>query len=340
MPSLMEAEAKSAPEAVARQLAADAPRWAELGAVLRAAPPPAVLTIARGSSDHAAAYLAYLAMARLGRPVVSLPMSLVTLYNAPLAVARMLAVAISQSGQSPDVVETLRGLGGAGATTVALVNDTGSPLAAAASWCFGLAAGPERSVAATKSYIASLLAAARLVGHWQDDPALLCHLRELPDHLARAARADWSAALPLLAPSQRVLLVSRGLGLPIAQEAALKLKETCGLHAEAFSSAELRHGPMALVAAGVPVLVLAMRGPTLPGLVALAADLRAQSGSVLLAAPDGVPGRDLPMPGTSAPDLDPIAAVQAFYGLAAALAEARGLDPDQPPNLSKVTRTL
>lgn len=339
MPSLMLAEALEAPTAVGRQLATDGARWAALGAVLRATPPPAVFTVARGSSDHAATYLAYLLMARLGRPVASLPMSLVTLSHAPLHARGLLAVGLSQSGQSPDVVETLAALRKAGAITLALVNDTRSPLAQAAEWCFGLAAGPERAVAATKSYIASLAAGARLVAAWQDDAALLAELRSLPADLARAAQADWRAAVPLLTPASDVLVVSRGLGLAIAAEAALKLKETCNLHAEAFSGAELRHGPIALAAPGRPLLILALRGPALAGLVALAAELRGSGAPVLLAAPKEIAARDLTMPETASPDLDPLAAVQAFYGLVAALAEARGLDPDAPPHLSKVTRT-
>jgi glutamine---fructose-6-phosphate transaminase (isomerizing) len=340
MSSLMLAEARAAPEAVARFLAADAGAWLALGARLRAADPPAAITVARGSSDHAASYLAYLLTARLGRPVASLSPSLVTLRHAPLRAPGLLAVALSQSGQSPDIVASLSALGRAGAITTALVNDTAAPLAAAAEWCLGLHAGPERAVAATKSFLASLAAAARLVGAWQGDSLFLASLAALPAELARAAKADWTTAIPPLAAAGRAIVVGRGLGLAIAQEAALKLKETCGLHAEAFSGAELRHGPMALIGPGETVLVLAMRGPALPGLVALAAELRASGATVLLAAPDEVAGRDLPLTTTGDADLDPLAAAQSFYPFAAALAEARGMNPDAPPHLSKVTRTL
>jgi glutamine---fructose-6-phosphate transaminase (isomerizing) len=340
MPSLMLAEALASPDAVARFLAADAPAWTAIGARLRAADPPAAVTVARGSSDHAASYLAYLLTARLGRPVASLSPSLVTLHHAPLRVQGLLAVALSQSGQSPDIIETLRALRGAGAIAAAFVNDTASPLAEVASWCFGLHAGPERAVAATKSYLVSLAAAARLVGNWQGDASFLAGLAALPDHLARAAGVDWSAAIPLLATAGRAIVVSRGLGLAIAAEAALKLKETCGLHAEAFSGAELRHGPMALMGPGETVLVLAMRGPALAGLVSLAAELRARDATVVLAAPEEVGERDVTLTITSDPDLDPLAAVQSFYPFTAALAEARGMNPDAPPHLSKVTRTL
>src|SRR5271170_5427754 len=166
-------EALSAAGVVEEQRSrADEP-LAALASRLRERPPTLALTVARGSSDHAAAYFAYLVMRRLGVPVVSLPMSLVTLHNAPLAVAGQLAVGVSQSGQSPDLVDTMAALGGAGAQTVAFVNHTDSPLAAACEWVIPLCAGPEQSVAATKSYIAALAAVARLVAHWQRDDRLL-----------------------------------------------------------------------------------------------------------------------------------------------------------------------
>lgn len=339
MASLMLTEALSAPDAVARLLAVENTIWADLGARLRASRPPVAVTIARGSSDHAAAYLAYLIMTRLCVPVASLPMSVITLHRTQLATRGMLAVAISQSGQSPDVVESLRALRGAGAITAAMVNDTGSPLARVAEWCLGLLAGSEHAVAATKTCIASYAAAARLVGTWQNDKALLAALTGLPGQLAGAAGADWDAALPALAPATRAIIVSRGLGLSVAQEIALKLKETCGLHAEAFSSAEVRHGPMTLIGPAEPVLLLGMRGPALADLIGLAAELRARGGVVLLAAPGDCPGRDLTVPETGHPDLDPIATLQAVYPLLVRLAEARGMDPDAPPHLQKVTKT-
>ena len=332
-------EALSAGEAVARLLVADKDAYAALGRHLRAAPPTAALTVARGSSDHAAGYMAYLIMARLGRVVASLPMSLVTLYEAPLVSRGMLAIAVSQSGQSPDLLAPMRHFGAGGATTVALVNDADSPLARAAQWCMPLHAGTEHSVAATKSFIASMVAGARLVAHWQDDKTLLAALGSLPEALSVAARCDWSAALPVLASARDLMVVGRGPGFAVALEAALKFKETSALQAEAFSGAEIQHGPMALVEPGYPLLVLAMRGPAMTGLVELAQAMRLRGAQVLLAAPAEVAGRDLTLPTAATPDLDPIVAIQAFYVLVEQLARARGLDPDHPRHLSKVTRT-
>jgi len=332
-------EARAAADCVARQLAADEELYAALGWALRGAPPTVSLTVARGSSDHAAAYAAYLIMARLGRVVASLPMSLLTLYGAPLQAAGTLALAVSQSGQSPDVVEPLRYFRRGGGTTVALVNDAQSPLAQAAEWVLPLHAGAERSVAATKSFIASLVAGARLVAHWENNAPLQAALRQLPDALQRAAQTDWQPALDLLAPAHSAMVVGRGPGFPIALEAALKLKETSALQAEAFSGAEIQHGPMALVEPGYPLLILAPRGPARQGLLMLADAMRQRGARVLLAAAADVPDRDLTLPTAPTPELDPICAVQAFYGLAAQLSVARGLNPDQPRHLSKVTRT-
>ncbi|HEY5800420.1 MAG TPA: SIS domain-containing protein [Burkholderiaceae bacterium] len=332
-------EACSASEFVATQLANDSERYAELGRKLRTTPYNTVLTVARGSSDHAAGYCAYLIMARLGRVVASLPMSLVTLYKSPLITRDTLTIAISQSGQSPDVVEPIRYFRDGGATTVALVNDINSPLATSAEWAMPLHAGPEISVAATKSFITSLVAGARLTAQWQNDSDLLAGLDALPQALHDATKADWSRAIDVLAPAKNIMVVGRGISFPVALEAALKFKETSAIQAEAFSGAEIKHGPMALIDDGYPLLMFATRGPTQAGIIKLAAEMRDRGARVLLAAPDDVAERDLTLPVAPTPDLDPIVAIQAFYVMAAQLAVARGMDPDRPRHLSKVTKT-
>ncbi len=337
--SLMLDEALSAGDCVAAQLTNDAARYQELGRKLRSTNFNSAVTIARGSSDHACGYLAYLIMSRLGRLVTSLPMSLVTLSRAPLRTEGTLALSISQSGQSPDVVEPIRYFRDGGATTVALVNDITSPLAQAAEWALPLHAGREQSVAATKSFITSLVAGARLVAEWQSDSELKDGLAALPDALRGASQVDWSAALDVLAPARNIMVVGRGISFPVALEAALKFKETSALQAEAFSGAEIKHGPMALIEDGYPLLIFATRGPTQAGLVALATEMRGRGARVLLAAPADIPERDLTLPVAATPDLDPIVAIQSFYVMAAHLARARGMDPDRPRHLSKVTKT-
>jgi glucosamine--fructose-6-phosphate aminotransferase (isomerizing) len=335
----MLAEAGEGPAAAARLLQNEHDTLAALGAELRHRPPLSLLTVARGSSDHAAHYMAYLVMARLGRLVTSLPMSLVTLYQSSLVCDGLVALAFSQSGQSPDLVAPLRYFGEQGARTVAFVNDAQSPLAQAARRTVPLHAGPELSVAATKSYIAQLVAGAGLAAAWQQDAAFSAALAELPAALEQAWAQDWSAAVEALQGAERLYVIGRGTGLPVAAEVALKFKEVCGIHAEAYSGAEVQHGPMALVEPGFPMLVLAPRGPAQAGLLQLAQQMRERGAAVLLAAPAGTPGAQLNLAPSAHADLDPISAVQSFYRMVEALARARGLNPDTPRHLNKVTKT-
>jgi glutamine---fructose-6-phosphate transaminase (isomerizing) len=337
--SKMLAESREAPQAVARLLAQDANAYAALAADLRSHDPTALLTVARGSSDHAAQHMAYLMMARLGRLVTSLPMSLITLHAAQLRCQGLVAFAFSQSGQSPDLVAPMRYFKEGGARTVAFVNAADSPLAAASQWQLPLHAGAENSVAATKSFINQLVAGVRLVATWQQSADLQKALADLPQSLQQALACDWSAALPVLKNASRLFVIGRGTGLAVATEVALKFKEVCGIQAEAFSGAEVKHGPMALVEDGYPLLILAPRGPAQTGLIALAQEMRGRGARVLLAAPAGTPGAELPLATTGHVDLDTVAVVQSFYPMVEALARARGLDPDAPRHLAKVTRT-
>jgi glutamine---fructose-6-phosphate transaminase (isomerizing) len=337
--SKMLEEALASSDAVQRQLQRLDPTLEEIAGRLRRQPPQVAMTVARGSSDHAASYFAYLTMQQLGLPVASLPMSVVTLQQAPLKVSGQVAFAFSQSGQSPDLVNSLRLLRKRGALSVAMVNAEDSPLEAACEFSVPLCAGVESSVAATKSFIATLSASARLVAHWKDDTELLEAGTALPEGLRDAALRDWSAAVEALRDCQRLMVIGRGAGFAIAQEAALKFKETSAIQAEAFSSAEVRHGPMALIDEDYPLLVFAPRGVEQAGVLSLAADMRQRGARVLLAAPDDIAERDLTLARAEHPALDPILAIQSFYGMAARLAVARGLDPDQPRHLSKVTRT-
>ncbi|MBC7919379.1 MAG: SIS domain-containing protein [Rhodoferax sp.] len=335
----MLSEAREAPESVAVQLAHDEAQFSAFGAQLRQQPPSSILTIARGSSDHAAHFMAYLIMARMGRLVTSLPMSLITLYQSQMQCNGLVSMAFSQSGQSPDLVAPTRFFREGGARTAAFVNASPSPLADAAEWVFPLHAGTEKSVAATKSFIAQLVAGARTVAAWQDDLVLQSALSGLPGILHRAAHQDWTSGVELLQGADRLFVIGRGTGQAIAMEAALKFKETCGIQAEAFSGAEVKHGPMALIEEGYPLLIFAPRGPAQAGLVALAEEMRGRGAKILLAAPAGTPGANLPVVDTGSIDLDPISVIQSFYPMVEALARSRGLNPDEPRHLNKVTRT-
>jgi glucosamine--fructose-6-phosphate aminotransferase (isomerizing) len=335
----MAQEAAEAPQVVADLLARNADAVRDLAAELRQRPPRAVLTCARGSSDHAATYAKYLIETRLGLITASAAPSVSSVYGSSPDAGDVLCLAISQSGASPDLVATAEAAKGGGARLVALVNAPGSPLAAIADAELPLWAGPELSVAATKSYLAALAAVAQLVAVWTEDAALESALDALPAQMDAAHRMDWSPALLALQDTQSLYVVGRGPGFAAAQEAALKFKETCGLHAEAFSAAEVRHGPMALARDGFPVLAFAQDDQTREGVEALAAELVAVGARVLLAG--GVAEGAGALPAVVAhPLLQPILLAQSFYGMVEQLARARGFDPDRPPGLAKVTRTV
>lgn len=334
----MAREASEAAAAVQRMMAANRQAFHALGERLRQTPPAAVITCGRGSSDHAATYAKYLIETKLGIPTASAALSIASVYGAPAAQGNRLCLAISQSGKSPDLLAAVRQQRDAGALVVALVNAEGSPLGEIADVVIALSAGGERSVAATKSYIASLAAIAALVAAWARDDALETALADLPGELDRAAALDWTAAIPVLAQARGLFVLGRGYGLGIAQEAALKFKETCGLHAECFSAAEVRHGPMAIVDDGFHILAFGGSDPAAASVRDAAEEFRERGARVLLADPASAHA-DLPAIAAH-PAIEPILLVQAFYLMANALALTRGCDPDSPPHLNKVTRTL
>jgi len=307
---------------------------------LRRRPPAFAVTCARGSSDSAATYAKYLIEISLGTVVASVGPSVSSIYGRRPKMGEALFIAISQSGRSPDLLALAEAARADGALTVAVVNDVGSPLAGLAEVVLPLNAGAERSVAATKSYIASLAALLQLAAHWTGDPRLDRAVRRLPDDLDAALARSWLDAVPVLAAARNLYVVGRGPGFGPAQEAALKFKETGGMHAEALSAAELRHGPLALAGPDFPVLIFSQNDAALAGLAETAADLLAQGATVISAGPAAIRGaRILPSAPGIDPFAEPIALIQSFYPLAEAVARARGRDPDRPPHLSKVTET-
>jgi glucosamine--fructose-6-phosphate aminotransferase (isomerizing) len=337
---MMFAEAASAPAALARQ-AGDASLYKDLAARLQLLDPPVIFTCARGSSDHAATYAKYLFETLCGVPVVSQSPSLVSIYNKPLTKAkRTLFLLISQSGRSPDLLLSAEAAKEAGALVVALVNDEASPLAALADIVLPMRAGPEQSVAATKSYLASLSAVARLAVMWSGDRARQAALDDLPEALSAAWALDWSEAIGDFADASSLFVLGRGSTLGIAQEAALKFKETCAIHAEAFSIAEVAHGPMELVTDRFPVLVLAPQDGASKGLGELLDRFAGRGARIRVVGGSSETRSRLPIVAEVHVDLAPIAMAQSFYRFVNAVALVRGRDPDRPAMLSKVTKTL
>src|SRR5581483_2001762 len=339
MSTRMYVEASQAAQVVRDQLFANAEDMERLGERLRLFSPRALVTCARGSSDHAATFAKYLIETRLGVLTSSAAPSVSSVYGTRPDLANTVCLAISQSGASPDLLAAVGKAREAGAMIIALVNAADSPLARHADHVVPLCAGVEKSVAATKSFIASLAATIHLVSCWAEDRELSEALRKAPKHLEKAWSLDWRAAVERLEAATDLFVVGRGIGLGVAQEAALKLKETCGLHAEAVSAAELRHGPMALVRAGFPVLVFSQNDEARAGLETLAAELVAREADVMTAGSRCQGALHLPWE-PSHPVIEPMLIAQTFYRMANALSLARGFDPDRPPNLRKVTETV
>jgi glutamine---fructose-6-phosphate transaminase (isomerizing) len=335
----MESDLHEAAEAVDRQRDDLAAPVNGLVSELNRCRPRVVVTCARGSSAHAATFAKHLFELRLGIPVAAAAPNIATVYRRALDLKDQLFLAISQSGRSDDLIETAAMARAAGAVTAAIVNDANSPLAGVSQIVLPLGAGSERSVAATKSFIASLAALLQLTAVWSDDPAMRSAHSRLATRLAQAGLLDWDAAVAVLTEADSMITIGRGPTLAIAREAALKLKETCELHAEAFSAAEFHHGPIALISSAFPILAFNPWDNAAASLSALAADLRSKGARVFVAEPGNPQSGRLPVLPPDHPDADAICMIQSFYGLLVKLAAQRGTDADRPRHLQKITRT-
>jgi glucosamine--fructose-6-phosphate aminotransferase (isomerizing) len=339
--TFMAAEIATAGSAIRRQLDANAEAVGRLARELRDGRPSFVATIARGSSDHAALFLKHAVEIKVGLACASLGPSIASLYHAPLHLERAVAITISQSGRSPDIIAMQQAAKRAGATTIALVNDPDSPAAGDADALLPLHAGEERSVAATKSMIASLVAGLSLTAEWSEDAELASALQRLPTVLEASRTPMSDDAIQTLAKASSLFVIGRGATFAVAAEAALKLKETAAIHAEAFSSAEVLHGPAGVISPGFPVLCFAPADAARPGFfetVDRLASFGAAPFVIDLAAHPRWPTLVAPDAGHSL--TTPVVALQVFYRLAEATARSRGRDPDRPPHLMKVTRTV
>jgi glucosamine--fructose-6-phosphate aminotransferase (isomerizing) len=336
----MFSEAKSASDVVARQLRENASLVTRIGVELRERKPRIVVTCARGSSDHAATYGKYLIETHAGVLTSSFAPSVSSVYMAKQNMQGAIFLALSQSGKSPDLIASAKAAKEAGALVIALVNVVHSPLAELADEVIPLHAGDEKSIAATKSYIATLVALAHLVAAWRNDNGLIQALSLLPAQLKEAWDLDWHAAIDALETANNFFVVGRGVGLAVAQESALKFKEVAGLHAEAYSSAEVRHGPMAIVKPGFPVFLYTQDDGTRQGFDQVVKDFIDCGAVVIVAGKEYAGAINLPVPAGLAAPTAPIVFIQSFYRMVNALSVLRGYDPDSPPHLRKITETL
>ncbi|MEO3997776.1 SIS domain-containing protein [Mesorhizobium sp. CAU 1732] len=339
--TMMASETREIPSVVARQIEHGMDAYAAMGTALRERAPAFLVTSARGTSDHAATYLKYLVETRLGIAVASMGPSVASIYKTSLQLRQAGLVAISQSGASPDLISLLEAGREGGALTMALVNAEGAPASDVAELAAPLLAGPEKAVAASKSYVASLVAIAAIVASWSRDDELLAAIRMLPKALEAALACDWSDANASFSDATSAFCLSRGPALTIAYEAALKLKETCAVHAEGFSTAEVLHGPLVLAGEGLRALVFVPRDEARSGVIDTTRRLSAAGADVWLAG--GALGdavRRLPCADAPHPALDPICQAVSFYVFVEQLSRLRGNDPDRPAHLRKVTETI
>jgi len=314
-------------------------RRREIVASLAGPDPAAVVVVARGSSDYAAIFARYLLEAVGGRPVALAAPSLVTLYGGEPRLEGWLALGISQSGRTPEIATVMERYRAAGARTVAITNDPGSPLAGAADAHVDLGAGEERAVPATKTFTAQLAAAALVAeslgpvpwadGDWERLPEAVLELLADPTPAERAAEE--------LGEAEELISLGRGYLMCVALEAALKLREATGVRAEGWSAADFRHGPVTVARGSIPVLAVSAGGPAAADVEELAAQLE-RGGTTVLRIADSA-GAGLPYPGGLPEPLCTVPATIRAQQLALALARRRDLDPDEPPGLGKVTPT-
>jgi glutamine---fructose-6-phosphate transaminase (isomerizing) len=340
MTSQMATEVREIPEAVAQLIDHGAPAIRAAADAARARDPVLIATVARGSSDHACTYLKYVAELTLGLPVASIGPSVASVYGVRLRMRNALCLTVSQSGQSPDIVAMAKAAGLGGALTVAITNHPASPLGIASQHCLALHAGPEISVAATKTFVNSAVAGLFLIAEWAQDADLLAAIHALPAHLEHAVAQDWGALRNAVTGAESLYTVGRGPAYAMANEAALKFKEVARIHAESYSSAEVLHGPVSIVGDGFPVLALAVGDAAEAGLVAVADQMAAKGAQVFVTSGLATDATRLPHVRTGHPLTDPLALIVSFYAMVEQVAQARGIDPDKPRHLNKVTQTV
>jgi glucosamine--fructose-6-phosphate aminotransferase (isomerizing) len=330
-PTIMAQEAAEAPARIREQLAANSSTIAAIVSQINQRAPKYVYMVGRGSSDHAGVFAKYLIEIEIGLPVVHSAPSIASVYNKQLQLTDALVLVISQSGRSPDILAQVAMAKAAGAMVVALVNDTTSPLAEQADFVVPLFVGPEKAVAATKSYLATLSALLQLVAVWSQQPELLNAVNALPELLLQAQALPAQLTAEGVANVKHGVVLGRGPGYAIAREIALKLKEVCGIHAEAFSSAEFLHGPVTLVKDQFAIIDVTVHDEAYAAHKAQINEVQSRGASLV-----HLDHGDL----VTHPRVLPLLVLQRFYLDVEAVARSRGVNPDAPPGLNKVTKTV
>jgi glucosamine--fructose-6-phosphate aminotransferase (isomerizing) len=345
MPSFMLAEIKEQPQAIARTLDAEGAAVARLAEALRAQRPRLIVIAARGTSDNAATFGRYLFECALGVPVSLAAPSVFTLYRSDLDLRGALAIGVSQSGQAQDVTEVIARARALGAVTCAITNHGDSPLAAAAEHVLLAHAGEERSIAATKTYTTQLALLLLLGAALSGDPARRESLAALPEAAQRALAVETPIAEAAGGYAQigECLVLARGYNYATAQETALKLTETCYIAAEAFSTSDFQHGPIAMVESGTPAMIYVAPGAAYQDCLEMARRLRELGANTIVVSAESealaTATLPLPMEGGLEEALTPVPYVVAGQLLSFYLSRAKGHDPDAPRRLRKVVKT-
>lgn len=328
--TLMRQEASESWQRIEQQTTDNAALYQTIAQQIRQFDPAFVYIVGRGTSDHAGVFARYLIEVELGVVVAAAAPSVASLFAQQLRLQRALVLLISQSGRSEDLLAQARAAKQSGALVVALVNEISSPLAALADYAIPLLAGPEKAVAATKSYLCTLSALLSLVAHWKQDQQLLAALQQLPTQLQQVVNQPAQLRAEQVQALRHCVVLGRAFGYAIAREIALKIKEVCGIQAEAFSSAEFLHGPISLLNQPLTLLDVDLTDETLQAHQAQVAEVQRRGGTVLHL-----------IPGLSAvhPRLQPLVLMQRFYLDIEAVALAMGKNPDAPVGLNKVTIT-
>lgn len=338
-PTQMRREIDEIPAAVERLLQDGADRTRQIAAEIARRDPRFLISVARGSSDHACTFLKYVSELLFGLPMASVGPSIASIYGTPLRANGTLCMAVSQSGKSPDIVDLARNTRESGAYAVAITNNPESPLAGAVSATVDIHAGPELSVAATKTFVTSITAGLWLMAEWKQDAELLAAIHALPEALDQATRCDWSPLIDAIT-GDSLFTLGRGPSWAISNEAALKFKETCQIHAESYSSAEVLHGPVSIVGGGFPVIGFAAADKAEAALVNVAEQLAEKGAQVFVTSDKLRAANQLEHVRTAHWLTDPIPLIVSFYAMVEQVAARRGINPDAPRHLKKVTETL
>lgn len=338
--TLMRREVLEIPDAVDRLIKNGADDVARAAEAIRARSPAFMVSVARGSSDHVATYLKYASELLMGTPIASLGPSVASIYNRKLALDGSVCLSVSQSGKSPDIVQMAKMAREGGSLSIAMTNDPSSPLAQVSDHTLNLHAGPEISVAATKTFVNSAVAGIWLLAEWAEDDALRTSINALPDALEKAVNNDWPEVRAALGQRSSIFCLGRGPSYAISNEAALKFKETCQIHAESYSSAEVLHGPVSIVDGGFPVIALAANDEAEDALASVADDIAAKGATVFATSNKVQKATALPTVRTGHVLTDPISLIASFYAMVEQTAASLGINPDEPRHLKKVTETV